>query len=79
MVELSKSNEPQTIHEVGWKFRKEVSRQAYLRDLAYAKDLGFPVCEWTGEDIEGKPLTVSWVTAGADGSLLSAYEIQGRA
>lgn len=79
MVQLSKADETHKIHEVGWKLRKEITRQAYLRDLVYAHELMFPVREWRGEDREGKPLHVVWVTTGERGSLLSAYEIQGRA
>lgn len=67
----------QTIHEVAWHLRKEVTREAYLRDLAYAEDLRFPVYEWRGEDREGEPLVISWVATSA-GNLLSAYEIQER-
>jgi hypothetical protein len=77
MVHLAKYGTAQTIHEVAWRLRKEVTREAYLRDLAYASDLKFPVYEWAGEDREGKPLVVSWVATSA-GNLLSAYEIQGR-
>lgn len=69
----------QIIREVGWHLRKEVTREAYLRDLAYAEDLRLPVHEWRGEDRAGKPMVIAWITTGADGSLLSAYEIQGRA
>jgi hypothetical protein len=74
----------QLIHEVGWRpfgqvFRKPVTREAYLRDLAYAKDMAFPVHEWRGEDRAGEPMIIVWVTTGENGSLLSAYEIQGRA
>jgi hypothetical protein len=69
----------QTIHEVGWKLRKEVTREAYLRDLVYAGDLKFPVNEWRGLDRVGRPTVIVWVTTGESGSLLSAYEIQGRA
>jgi hypothetical protein len=79
MVHLAKYGSAQLIHEVGWRLRKEVTREAYLRDLAYAQDLHFPVHEWRGEDREGKPMVISWVTTGERGSLLSAYEIQGRA
>lgn len=81
MVQLAKASES-VIHEVGafgGLFRKEVTREAYLRDLAYAQDLAFPVREWRGQDRAGKPLHVVWVTTGERGALLSAYEIQGKA
>jgi len=68
-----------TIREVNWHLRKEVTREAYLRDLVYAEDLKFPVHEWRGQDREGEPMVISWVTTGTGGALLSAYEIQGRA
>jgi hypothetical protein len=79
MVHLAKYGAAQVINEVGWRFRKEVTREAYLRDLAYAEDMRFPVHEWRGEDRAGKPMIVAWITTGEKGSLLSAYEIQGRA
>jgi hypothetical protein len=84
MVELAKQGEAaQLICEVGWRpggtFRKPISREAYTRDLGYAEALAFPVHEWRGEDRDGKPLVVSWITTGVGGALLSAYEIQGRA
>jgi hypothetical protein len=77
MVHLAKYGAAQLIHEVAWRLRKEVTREAYLRDLAYASDLKFPVYEWAGADREGAPLVVSWVATSA-GNLLSAYEIQER-
>lgn len=78
MIHLAKYGSAQLIHEVGWHLRKEVTREAYLRDLVYAQDLAFPVNEWRGEDREGKPMVITWVVTPV-GSLLSAYEIQGRA
>lgn len=78
MVHLAKYGSAQVINEVGWKLRKEVTREAYLRDLAYAQDLAFPVHEWRGEDRDGSQLHVVWVST-PSGALLSAYEIQGKA
>lgn len=67
----------QLIKEVGWRLSKEVTREAYLRDLVYAQDLRLPVHEWHGEGRDHKPMVISWVTTPA-GKLLSAYEITGR-
>lgn len=67
----------QLIKEVGWKLSKEITREAYLRDLVYAEDLKFDVNEWRGESRDGKPMVISWVVTPA-GALLSAYEITGR-
>jgi hypothetical protein len=68
----------QLIKEVGWKgLGKEITREAYLRDLVYAEDLKLSVHEWRGETREGKPMVISWV-ATTSGRLLSAYEITGR-
>ena len=77
MVHLAKYGSAQVIHEVAWHLRKEITREAYLRDLVYAKDLTFPVHEWCGEDRAGRALVVTWVST-PSGSLLSAYEIQAR-
>jgi hypothetical protein len=79
MVHLAKYGAAHLIHEVGWKLRKEVTREAYLRDLAYAEDMHFPVYTWFCLDREDKPMAITWITTGEKGSLLSAYEIQGRA
>jgi hypothetical protein len=79
MVHLAKYGSAQVIHEVAWRLRKEVSRETYLRDLVYAQEMGLPVHEWHGEDREGRSLAITWVATGRNGSLLSAYEIQGRA
>jgi hypothetical protein len=68
----------QIIREVGWKLRREVTREAYERDIRYAEDLRLSVCEWRGEDRDDKPVIVTWV-ATPSGRLLAAYEIQGRA
>lgn len=68
----------QVINEVGRTHREEISREAYLRDLEYAKGLCLDVHQWTGEDLDGQPMVVSWVTT-TSGRLLAAYEIQGRA
>jgi hypothetical protein len=78
MVHLAKYGSAHLIHEVGWRLRKEVTREAYLHDLAYADDLRFSAHEWRGEDRDGKPMTISWIVT-PTGTLLSAYEIQGRA
>lgn len=78
MVDLAKSDTEQIIHEVAWRLRRPVYRSAYMRDLAYAHEMGLPVHEWTGEDRHGRPMRVTWVTTDS-GRLLSAYEIQGRA
>ncbi|MEV7814239.1 hypothetical protein AB0P05_26465 [Streptomyces flaveolus] len=78
MVHLAKYGSAQVINEVGWRLRKEVTREAYLRDLAYAQEQALSVCEWRGEDREGRPLVVTWVQS-PNGAQLAAYEIQGRA
>lgn len=79
MEDSSKSEygSAQVVHEVGWRLRKEISREAYLRDLAYAEDLKFPVHEWRGEARDGEPMVIGWVLS-TRGEVLSAYEIQGR-
>lgn len=68
----------QIISEVGWKLRKEITREAYLVDMARAERLEFPVHEWSGAARDGRRLTVAWVV-GLGGSIVAAYEIQGRA
>ena len=68
----------QLIVEVGWKLRKEITGETYLRDLAYAQDLRLGVHEWAGESRDGELMVISWVVTTA-GRLLSAYEITGRA
>jgi hypothetical protein len=78
MIHLAKYGSAQLIKEVGWRLSKEITREAYLRDLAYAEDLKFPVHEWQGEDRDHEPMVISWVATPA-GALLSAYEITGRA
>jgi hypothetical protein len=80
MIHLNKPKygSAQLIKEVGWRLSKEITREAYLRDLAYAEDLKFPVHEWQGEDRDHKSMVISWVATPA-GALLSAYEITGRA
>lgn len=78
MIHLAKEGSAQLIKEVGWRLSKEITREAYLRDLAYAEDLKFPVHEWQGEDCEGESMVISWIASPA-GSLLSAYVITGRA
>lgn len=75
-TEKAEYGSAQLIKEVGWRLSKEVTREAYLRDLAYAEDLKFPVHEWRGEDRDGKAMVISWVATSA-GNLLSAYEITG--
>ncbi|MBA2951414.1 hypothetical protein [Streptomyces himalayensis] len=78
MVDTAEYGSSQLIKEVGWRLNKEITREAYLRDLAYAEDLRFSVHEWRGEDRAGKPMVISWV-ATPNGAALSAYEITGRA
>jgi hypothetical protein len=83
-VHLDKPTVPLTVCEVGWArqgrtFRREVTREAYLRDLAYADDLAFPVYRKGVTDRQGRLMVVVWITTGENGSLLSAYEITGRA
>ncbi|MFF3363609.1 hypothetical protein [Streptomyces misionensis] len=68
----------QIIHEVDRRLRKPVTHTDYRRDLAYAHEMGLGVHSWRGEDREGKPMVITWVTTDS-GRVLSAYEIQGRA
>lgn len=77
-VHLAKYGAAQIICEVERNFRREVTRETYLRDLAYAHEMGLSVYEWRGEDREGKATVINWVTTDS-GRLLAAYEIQGRA
>ncbi|MEU3522348.1 hypothetical protein AB0E62_00470 [Streptomyces sp. NPDC038707] len=81
MVDSVKTEPAQVIHEVGRNLRKKVTQETYLRTLAYAQRVGLPTSGWRGEDREGQPLAVVWVTCGEHniGHLLAVYEIQGRA
>lgn len=80
MAETAEYGHSQIICEVGWRpygrtFRRRVSRETYLRDLTYAKDLALDVHEWRGEGPDGKPMVVSWIVT-PNGRLLAAYEIE---
>jgi hypothetical protein len=78
MVPLAKSTDgtPLVVHEVGWKLRRLVTPEAYRRDVAYAAEQALNVHEWTGEDRNGRPMTIAWVQT-PNGRQLTAYEIQG--
>lgn len=64
------------VHEVGWKLRRKVQYSAYRRDLAYAAEMALNAHEWSGEDRDGRPMTIAWVES-PNGRVLAAYEIQG--
>ncbi|MGW2169126.1 hypothetical protein ACWC1C_01185 [Streptomyces sp. NPDC001705] len=64
------------VHEVGWRLRREVPYGAYRRDLAYAAEMALNAYEWSGEDRDGRPMTIAWVQT-PNGRQLAAYEIQG--
>jgi hypothetical protein len=68
----------QTIREVGWRLRKEITQEAYQADMAHAERLEFPAYQWAGQARDGRPLAVTWVV-GLAGSIVAAYEIQGGA
>ncbi|CAL9369892.1 hypothetical protein [Streptomyces sp. enrichment culture] len=76
-IDLSKPGiDPDLIvHEVGWKLRREVQLSAYRRDRAYAAEMALSVHEWSGEDRDGRPMTITWVQT-PNGRLLASYEIQ---
>jgi hypothetical protein len=78
VLHLPQDGSAQVINEVGWHLRKEVTREAYCQDLDYADEQALNVCEWRGEDREGRSLVVVWVQS-PNGAQLAAYEIQGRA
>lgn len=63
------------IHEVGWRLRRSITPEAYRRDLAYAHEMALDAHWWSGEDRDGRPLTIAWVQT-PNGRLLAAYEIQ---
>jgi hypothetical protein len=79
MVHLAKdSDDAPEIYEVDWRLRKRVTGDAYRRDLVYASEMGLNTYWWSGEDRDGRPMSIAWVTTSERGALLSAYEIQGR-
>jgi hypothetical protein len=78
-VHLAKGDDTgQIIHEVGWHLHRQVTTEAYRRDLAYAHEMALDVHEWRGRDRDGRAVTVVWV-ATPSGRLLATYEITGRA
>ncbi|MFF9268636.1 hypothetical protein [Streptomyces rochei] len=78
MLSLIKSTDdmPPVIHEVGWRLRKPITPEAYRRDVAYAGEMGLNTYWWSGEDRNGRVMSIAWITTGERGALLSAYEIQ---
>lgn len=79
-IDISKPSDgqTQTIREVGWRLRKEITQEAYRTDMARAQRLEFPTYQWAGEARSGRPLAVTWVV-GLGGSIVAAYEIEGSA
>jgi hypothetical protein len=80
MNDLSKAGcgKAQIITEVHGRLRREITQDAYQRDLRYAEDLCLPAHEWSGTDRDGRPMAIAWVCT-TNGRVLSAYEITGRA
>lgn len=59
---------------------RPVSEEQYERAVHRARELlQFPVHRWSGDDRDGRRLTVVWVAGPVTGKLFSAYEISGEA
>lgn len=73
------SNSSKTIVERSWRWAHEISEAAFTADMDHADRMVLPVHRWSGEDRDGRPLTVVWVAGPETGALFSAYEISGGA
>ncbi|MEW2498351.1 hypothetical protein AB0942_33185 [Streptomyces nodosus] len=69
----------QTISEVTWRGTREITPEAYHKDMRYAEALGFRVHRHGVKDRDGRFMVVVWVaTGGRRGRQVACYEIAGR-
>lgn len=54
---------------------QEIGEAEFKFNIDHAQRMKSPVHRWSGEDRDGRPITVWWVTGPRTGRLFGAYEI----